>query len=363
MTERPPLRSAAPATPPVPADPAVPEPAATEPAATEPAVVEVSGSPAVGQPLPDRPAPARHRRPGQQLALVPVFWVGRGARVAARAFAAWARTPSGRFVLPALLIGAVLAAAGTAGSYLAPLASPALRPSPSPSAAASAPDAGQANGGVNGLDPTPTDGTGGSAGAGGVAAGAPQAALAAWAQRMSPAVGISVTALQAYGYAALRTATDHPSCHLAWTTLAGIGKAESDHGREGGSILQPDGRVLPPVIGAALNGQDGRKLIADSDHGTLDGDNVYDRAVGPMQFLPSTWTQYQVDADRDGVSDPNDLNDATLAAATYLCAGGKDLGTSGGWWAAVLSYNTVQAYAQKVFDAANDYGQRSRTVA
>jgi hypothetical protein len=344
-------------------EPAVTESAATESAATESAATELTDSPAVGQLVPDRPPPTRHRRPGQRLALVPVFWVGRGARATARGLAGWARTPGGRFVLPALLIGAVLVAAGTAGRYLVPLASPAVRPSPS--AAASAPDAGQANGGVNGvLDPTlgpaPTGGTGGT---GGVAPAAPQAALAAWAQRMSPAVGISVTAMQAYGYATLRTATDHPGCHLAWTTLAGIGKAESDHGREGGSILQPDGRVLPPIIGAALNGQDGRKLIADSDGGTLDGDNVYDRAVGPMQFLPSTWQQYQVDADQDGVSDPNDLNDATLAAATYLCSGGKDLGTNGGWWAAVLSYNTVQAYAQKVFDAANDYGQRSRTVA
>jgi membrane-bound lytic murein transglycosylase B len=293
-----------------------------------------------------------------------VFWVGRGARATGRGLATWARTPGGRFVLPALLIGAVLMAAGTAGRYAVPLAAPAVPSSAPPSAAASAPDAGQANGGVGGiLDPTVNPSASGADGGGAVPPDHPQAALAGWAQRISPAVGIPVTALAAYGYAALRTATDHPSCHLAWTTLAGIGKAESDHGRDGGSIVQPDGRVLPPIIGAALDGRDGRKLIADTDHGVLDGDNVYDRAVGPMQFLPSAWQQYQVDADRDGVSDPNDLNDASLAAATYLCAGGKDLATNGGWWAAVLSYNTVQAYAQKVFDAANDYGQRSRTVA
>jgi membrane-bound lytic murein transglycosylase B len=262
----------------------------------------------------------------------------------------------------------VLVATGTAGRYLAPLAGPAARPSPSVAASASVPDAGQAGGGVNGvldptLDPAPSDGTGGVNGTGQLGGARPQAALAAWAQRMSPVVGISVTALEAYGYATLRAATDHPACHLAWTTLAGIGKAESDHGREGGSILQPDGRVLPPIIGVALDGHNGHSPVPDTDGGTLDGDSTYDRAVGPMQFLPSTWKTYQVDADQDGVSDPNDLNDEALAAATYLCAGGKDLGTRAGWWAAVLSYNTVQAYAQRVFDAADEYGQRSRTVA
>ena len=78
---------------------------------------------------------------------------------------------------------------------------------------------------------------------------------------------------------------------------------------------------------------------------------------------PAGWTRYQVDADNDGVADPNDLNDATVAAANYLCAGGRDLATSGGWWGAVLSYNAIQQYAQTVFDVANGYGQRARTVA
>jgi membrane-bound lytic murein transglycosylase B len=82
-----------------------------------------------------------------------------------------------------------------------------------------------------------------------------------------------------------------------------------------------------------------------------------------MQFLPSTWQQYKTDGYGDGVQDPNDINDAALAAGNYLCAGGRDLATPGGWWAAVLSYNAIQSYAQSVFDAANSYGLRSRTVA
>ncbi len=46
---------------------------------------------------------------------------------------------------------------------------------------------------------------------------------------------------------------------------------------------------------------------------------TYDRAVGPMQFLPGTWGRWGSDGDRDGVSDPQDVDDAALAAARYLC--------------------------------------------
>jgi membrane-bound lytic murein transglycosylase B len=90
---------------------------------------------------------------------------------------------------------------------------------------------------------------------------------------------------------------------------------------------------------------------------------VYDRAVGPMQFIPDTWAKFQTDADNDGVADPNDINDAAMAAANYLCSGGRDLSDGPAWWSAVLAYNAVRAYAMGVFNAANDYGVRSRTVA
>jgi len=67
-----------------------------------------------------------------------------------------------------------------------------------------------------------------------------------------------------------------------------------------------------------------------------------------------------VDADNNGIPDPNNINDASLTAAEYLCKGGRDMSKADAWWGAILSYNAVQPYAQKVFDAANDYGQRSR---
>ena len=81
-----------------------------------------------------------------------------------------------------------------------------------------------------------------------------------------------------------------------------------------------------------------------------------------MQFLPGTWEQYQIDADQDGVADPNDINDAALAAADDLCADGRDLSVPLSWWAAIQTYNAPLSYAQDVFNAANDYGVRSRTV-
>lgn len=274
---------------------------------------------------------------------------------------AWSRRPAGRFVVPTLVITVVLAVTGSAGLYLTQAVSP-PRAGASGSAAPSAPVSYNATENLPSAD-NPAPATNPSTNPGTQQLTRPQDALAGWAQKVSSAVVIPTVALRAYGYATLRLANDQPGCHLGWTTLAAIGKVESDHGRTGGAAPQPDGDVLPPVIGPALNGQSGVQTILDTDGGQYDGDRVYDHAVGPMQFIPSTWQHYQVDGDQDGVADPNNLNDATLAAANYLCDGGRDLNTAGGWWGAVLSYNAIQIYARNVFDAANDYGQRSRTVA
>jgi membrane-bound lytic murein transglycosylase B len=179
---------------------------------------------------------------------------------------------------------------------------------------------------------------------------------------VSPVVGVPVPALKAYGYAQLRTTLALPGCHLSWTTLAGIGKVESGHGAAGGATLRSDGEVTPPIVGPVLNGEGGRALVRDTDLGHYDGDSSYDRAIGPLQFLPATWEAYQADGDADGRRDPSDINDAALAAANFLCAGGRDLARPADWWAAVLAYNNVTAYAQSVFAAADQYGRLSRTV-
>src|SRR5207249_10931596 len=177
---------------------------------------------------------------------------------------------------------------------------------------------------------------------------------------LAPRLSLPRGAATACGYAELVSAQTHPTCDLCWTTWAGIGLGESDHGRAQGATLTADGMALPPIIGQPLDGLDGRKRVADTDGGRLDGDRVWDRAVGPMQFIPATWAQYAVDADGNGVSDPNDIDDAALAAASYLCGDGRDLGSGYGWWAAVLSYNNVQEYADRVIAAEKDYSLRSQ---
>ena len=168
--------------------------------------------------------------------------------------------------------------------------------------------------------------------------------------------GIPETALIAYQNAASRETVWAPQCHLNWTLLAAIGRVESNHGRFGGATLYADGRSYPKIIGIALDGV-GTALIRDTDHGRLDGDTVYDHAVGPMQFIPSTWARYGVDVDGDGVADPFDIFDATAAAADYLCAVGADLSTAAGQYRAVYAYNHDDSYVRTVMALAADYAQ------
>jgi membrane-bound lytic murein transglycosylase B len=192
--------------------------------------------------------------------------------------------------------------------------------------------------------------------------GAPAAAKRAGraaAQDGSPASslasdGIPSTALLAYQQAAQREAEIDPACGLPWPLLAGIGRVESDHGRFAGATLHSDGLSTPPVIGIALNGH-GTALIRDTDGGRLDGDTVYDRAVGPMQFIPSTWAHWGVDENGDGAKDPFNIFDAAAAAADYLCTAGRDLSTTHGQVTAILSYNYSYDYVSMVMGVERVY--------
>ncbi len=154
-------------------------------------------------------------------------------------------------------------------------------------------------------------------------------------------------ALGAYANATLRLADEQPGCRLSWPTLAGIGAVESGHGTFGGLALGPDGRAERPIIGVPLNGT-GVAQIADTDGGALDGDAQWDRAVGPMQFIPSTWSRWGADADGDGLSDPHSVDDSTLAAGRYLCASGGDLTRGDAWNRAILAYNHSVDYVDAV---------------
>jgi hypothetical protein len=155
-------------------------------------------------------------------------------------------------------------------------------------------------------------------------------------------------ALTAYRNAAAALAQSDPSCQLPWTLLAGIGRVESDHGRYGGSVLSSDGVSRPAIIGVALNGRGPVAAIHDTDDGRLDGDKVWDRAVGPMQFIPSTWEWAGRDGVGNGKADPDDIDDTALAAAAYLCSGSGSMLDDASAKAAIFRYNPSDYYVALV---------------
>jgi membrane-bound lytic murein transglycosylase B len=169
-----------------------------------------------------------------------------------------------------------------------------------------------------------------------------------WVTTYSVRTGIPAPALTAYADAALRA-----PCNVGWTTLAGIGWVESANGTVGGRQLNTDGLPTTPIRGPSLSGVQGLAAIPRaSGHG-------WQQALGPMQFLPSTWHTWATDGDGNGIANPQDVDDAAAAAARYLCASGADLQTGGGWSSAVFSYNHSQRYVQAVYDAAETYAQRA----
>lgn len=176
-----------------------------------------------------------------------------------------------------------------------------------------------------------------------------------WVQEVSEETGIPSRAVEAYAGAALRVSQEDPDCGIGWNTLAGVGQVESAHGSYDGAQIGEDGVVDPPVIGVPLDGSEGLMEIPDTDDGELDGDDEWDRAVGPMQFIPTTWYQWAQDGNLDGQTDVHQYDDAALTAAVYLCASGEDLTTDHGWNDAVTAYNQSVEYANDVARHAQEY--------
>jgi membrane-bound lytic murein transglycosylase B len=203
--------------------------------------------------------------------------------------------------------------------------------------------------------PTATNGQGGAP----TSTLRPVTVSAAWVDNVAARTGIPVRALTAYADAQLATNATEPACHLSWVMLAGIGSVESGHGSHGGAILRPDGTSSTPILGPALDGTHGNIAVHATAAGVrLDGDPQWDHAVGPMQFLPSTWTHWGVSA-TGGIPDPNDIDDAALTAALYLCGDHRDLASVQGWRAALAAYNAPDAYAVKVTNTAATYARAS----
>jgi len=169
------------------------------------------------------------------------------------------------------------------------------------------------------------------------------------------ASGIPDAALAAYQRAETVINAADKSCNISWQLIAAIGRVESDHGRVNGNSLDDEGLATPGIYGIALDGTHNTTAIRDTDAGQYDADARWDRAVGPMQFIPSTWSVVGVDGDNDGKRNPQDVDDAALASAVYLCSGSDDLSTDAGRRAAVFRYNHSQDYVDLVLSFMDAY--------
>ncbi|MGP4089699.1 lytic transglycosylase domain-containing protein [Streptomyces sp. KR55] len=173
------------------------------------------------------------------------------------------------------------------------------------------------------------------------------------------AAGIPATVLDAYKKAADELRASKPGCNLPWELLAAIGKVESGQAR--GGNVDANGTTITAILGPQLNGN-GFANISDTDNGRYDGDSAYDRAVGPMQFIPSTWAWAGRDGNDDGLKDPNNIYDAALAAGHYLCRFGWDLSTDSDLNSAILSYNNSTDYLNTVLSWLEYYRKGTHEV-
>ncbi|QIY70438.1 lytic murein transglycosylase [Streptomyces sp. RLB1-33] len=171
--------------------------------------------------------------------------------------------------------------------------------------------------------------------------------------------GIPATVLDAYKKAEAELRASKPGCNLPWQLLAAIGKVESGQAR--GGRVDASGTTYSPILGPKLDGN-GFALIADTDNGAYDGDPAYDRAVGPMQFIPSTWAWAGRDGNGDGKKDPNNVYDAALAAGHYLCRFDRDLSVQSQMNAAILNYNNSTAYLNTVLSWLEYYRKGTHEV-
>jgi peptidoglycan hydrolase CwlO-like protein len=151
---------------------------------------------------------------------------------------------------------------------------------------------------------------------------AARAALAAQAAAFGAITSSRVNALGVLPPSPLYNAYYHHAAAtcpgLSWTILAAIGQVESGHGRN------------PSVSSAG--------------------------AMGPMQFLPSTFAHYAVDGDHDGRLDIMSPGDAIFTAAHYLCANGAG-GGGQSLYNAIWHYNHADWYVQMVLALAQKYAE------
>ncbi|MFD4785592.1 lytic transglycosylase domain-containing protein [Streptomyces sp. NPDC058459] len=187
----------------------------------------------------------------------------------------------------------------------------------------------------------------------------PSAVIGTPVSRGKGEAGIPATVLDAYKKAEAELRASKPGCNLPWQLLAAIGKVESGQAR--GGQVTADGTTIGRIIGPQLDGN-GFALIKDTDHGVYDGNSSYDQAIGPMQFIPSTWAWAGRDGNGDGKADPDNVYDAALAAGHYLCRSGWDLSREGDLHTAILSYNNSTDYLDLVLNWMEYYRKGTHSV-
>ncbi|MEU6260452.1 bifunctional lytic transglycosylase/C40 family peptidase [Streptomyces sp. NPDC047043] len=163
--------------------------------------------------------------------------------------------------------------------------------------------------------------------------------------------------LTAYKKAVQQVGKYVPKCQgMRWPILAGIARVESDHAV--GRNIADNGDIRPRIYGVLLNGSGAggnTTAFPDTDNGKWDGTAQGERAVGPFQFLPSTWESIGKDAGGDKTADPHNADDAALGAAIYLCADGRDLTKRDQLTAAIWQYNHSSAYVANVLGWIDQY--------
>lgn len=150
-------------------------------------------------------------------------------------------------------------------------------------------------------------------------------------------LGIPERVLAAYRNAETQTPVLAAGCEVSWTVTAGIWKITANHTNLAGHTLSSDGRVTPPLT------------HPPSDDST-------EERLGPGGIPASVWSEIGVDGGKDGRVDPQQVDDAALTAAIYLChltPGGvlDDAGLS----VALAGYNPQPGWAERVMAWINYY--------
>ncbi|MFE4687264.1 C40 family peptidase [Streptomyces sp. NPDC056721] len=161
--------------------------------------------------------------------------------------------------------------------------------------------------------------------------------------------GIPQRMLAAYQSAAAQLPGQVPKCTgMRWPILAGVAKIESNHAA--GRTIKANGDITPHILGPLLDGSG----VGGNTTVFPEGNN---RAEGPFQFMPATWTGSGRDANGDGDKDPHNANDAALGAAVYLCGNGRNLTDRTQLKAAIFQYNHSDAYVADVLSWIDRYSQ------